>query len=61
VLVQVRVGDEWLLADTLVLPDPTTGVTVKNCAVYPPYTAARWNITAIAGGSVNLDALGLGV
>jgi hypothetical protein len=61
VSLQVRVGAEWLLADTVSLPDPTTGARARNVAVYPPYTAARWNVTAISGGSVILDAIGLGV
>ena len=61
VQVQVRVGAEWLLADTLQLPHPTTGVTALNCPIYPAYNAVRWNVTTIAGGSINLDAVGLGV
>lgn len=60
--VQVRIHDTaWLLADTITLPHPTTGATTVNCAIYPPYNAARWNITAIAGGSVTLDAIGVGL
>lgn len=59
--IQARVGDEWLLADTLELPHPSTGATALNCPIYPGYTAVRWNVTDITGGSVNLDAIGVGV
>lgn len=61
VRVEVRIGAEWLHADTIVLPDPTTGDTAKNVTVYPPYVEGRWNVTAIAGGSINLDAIGVGI
>jgi hypothetical protein len=54
---QVRVGATWQVADTLVLGG---GTNVLNVPVYPPYEAARWNITSITGGSVLLDALGVG-
>lgn len=54
---QVRVGATWQVADTLALNVTTP---VLNAPVYPPYTAARWNVTAIAGGSINLDAIGVG-
>lgn len=54
---QVRVGATWQVADTLVLNGATP---VLNAPVYPPYTAARWNVTAIIGGSIDLDALGVG-
>jgi hypothetical protein len=56
---QVRVGAEWLVAATLTLS--SGGDTKLNQPVYPSYTAARWNVTAISGGSINLDAIGLGV
>lgn len=54
---QVRVGATWQVADTLVLNGATP---VLNAPVYPPYTAARWNVTAIIGGSIDLDAIGVG-
>ena len=56
----VRVGpsSDWLLADTLQL---TVGAPDLNVPVYPPYDEARWNVTAIAGGSIKLDAIGVGL
>lgn len=57
VQLQVRVGADWLVADTLTLGG---GVNVLNSPVYPSYEAARWNVTAISGGSINLDAIGVG-
>lgn len=58
--VEARVGDEWLLAETLELPHPQTGATALNCAIYPSYTAVRWNVTAVTGGAVKLNAIGVG-
>lgn len=55
---QVRVGAEWLVADTLSLS--SSGNTKLNSPIYPPYEAARWNVTSITGGSINLDAIGVG-
>lgn len=55
---QVRVGSDWLVADTLSL---SAGTPKLNVPVYPAYEEARWNVTAIVGGSINLDAIGVGV
>jgi hypothetical protein len=56
----VRVGSAsaWLLADTLSL---TVGAPSLNVPVYPPYDEAQWNVTAIAGGNVKLNAIGVGL
>lgn len=57
----VRVGanSNWLLADTLTL---TAGGTPEaNVPVYPAYEEARWEVTAIVGGNVKLDAIGVGI
>lgn len=56
---QVRTGSSasWVVADTLTLSTGTPSLTVP---VYPPYDAARWNVTSITGGNVNLSAIGVG-
>lgn len=55
---QVRVGATWLVAGTLTL---SAGTPTGNVPVYPPYEAARWNVTSVTGGSVALDSIGVGV
>lgn len=57
---QVRVSSasDWLVADTLSL---TAGAPRLNVPVYPPYKEARWNVTSITGGSIKLDAIGVGL
>lgn len=55
---QVRVGAGWMVADTLVL---STGTPRLNVPVYPAYEAARWNVVSVTGGSINLDAIGVGI
>ena len=61
VQLQVRVSatSPWLVADTLTLS--SVGDTSLNVPVYPAYHSARWNVTSITGGSITLDALGIGV
>jgi hypothetical protein len=49
---------QYILADTLNLS--SGGATTLNTPVYPPYEDARFTITAIAGGTVNLTAIGVG-
>jgi hypothetical protein len=57
--VRVSSASDWLLAATLTLA--SGGETAANAPVYPPYLEARWEVTAIAGGTVKLDAIGVGV
>lgn len=61
VQLQARVGAEWFLADTLTLPDPNSGATALQRAIYPPYKAVRWNVVSVTGGNINLNAIGVGV
>lgn len=55
---QVRVGADWLVADTL---DLNAGNPSDNIPVFAIYEAARWNVLSVTGGQVKLDTIGVGV
>jgi hypothetical protein len=60
VKVQVRVNStNWV--DAAIFSLSSGGTTTDLVNVWPPYNQARWNVTAVAGGTLLLDAVGVGV
>lgn len=57
-LVRTHASATFVVADTLNLS--SAGANTLNTPVYPPYAEAQWDITAIAGGTVILTAIGVG-
>lgn len=57
--VRTHADASWLLADTMNLS--SGGATTLNTPVYPSYSEAQWEITAVTGGTVILTAVGVGV
>jgi hypothetical protein len=55
---RVNASAGWVSSQSIVL-DPGTQ-PIANIPVYPPYTDARWDVVAIAGGSIRLSAVGIG-
>lgn len=55
---RVNAAAGWVSSQTVVL-DPGTQ-PIANIPFYPPYTEARWDVIAIAGGSIRLSAVGIG-
>lgn len=56
--VRTHADANYLLGDTLNLS--SAGANTLNTPFYPSYEAAKWDITAIAGGTVILTAIGVG-
>lgn len=56
--VRTHADAAYILADTLNLS--SADATSLNTPVYPPYEDAKFEVTAISGGSVKLTAIGVG-
>jgi hypothetical protein len=58
-LVRTHANATYILADTLNLTNVSPQNSL-NTPIYPPYEEAKWEVTAIAGGTLILTAVGVG-